>query len=50
MEQGAFQDLPALMQRLAFEPAGALCERIRYPDASNWNDPPTNSGDPSCTA
>ena len=46
----AFQDLPALMQRLAHTPAGALCERIRYPDAGNWNDPTTNSGDPSCTA
>ena len=25
-----FTDLPALMQRLADAPAGALCERIRY--------------------
>jgi len=46
----AFQDLPALMQRLAFEPAGALCERIRYPDAGTRDDPTTNSGDDSCTA
>ena len=27
-----FTGLPALMQRLAAAPAGALCERIRYAD------------------
>ena len=27
-----FTGLPALMQRLADDPAGALCERVRYAD------------------
>lgn len=45
-----FHDLPALMQRLAFEPAGALCERIRYPGTAARDDPDTQSGDASCTA
>lgn len=30
--ESEFADLPALMQRLAYAPAGALCHRIRYPD------------------
>lgn len=46
----AFQDLPALMQRLAHAPAGALCERIRYPDTPPSTGTTTDSGDPSCTA
>ena len=45
-----FQDLPALMQRLAYTPAGALCERIRYPGASPLDAHTPHSGDPSCTA
>ena len=46
----AFQDLPALMQRLAHTPAGALCERIRYPGVGPLDNPTPHSGDPSCTA
>ena len=46
----AFQDLPALMQRLAHTPAGALCERIRYPGVGPLDNPTHHSGDPSCTA
>ncbi|HAF54704.1 MAG TPA: dehydrogenase [Thauera sp.] len=45
-----FQDLPALMQRLAYAPAGALCERIRYPGIGSHDTPNTTSGDASCTA
>ena len=45
-----FADLPALMQRLACTPAGALCERIRYPGAADRSDPTPNTGDPSWTA
>jgi hypothetical protein len=28
-----FDDLPVVMSKLAYEPAGALCHRIRYPKA-----------------
>lgn len=45
-----FHDLPALMQRLASTPAGALCERIRYPGAGPQDEPKPDSGDASCTA
>lgn len=42
----AFADLPALMRRLAESPAGALCERIRYPDRAAA----APAGDAPCTA
>lgn len=45
-----FHDLPALMRRLAYTPAGALCERIRYPGADPQDDLTPHSGDASCTA
>jgi threonine dehydrogenase-like Zn-dependent dehydrogenase len=31
--ESAFEELPEVMARLASEPAGALCHRIRYPSA-----------------
>ncbi len=43
-----FHDLPALLQRLAHAPAGALCERIRYPGTCAA--PTPDSGDAPCTA
>ena len=46
-----FAALPALMHRLAHAPAGALCERIRYPGAdAHQTAHPHDSGDPACTA
>jgi 2-desacetyl-2-hydroxyethyl bacteriochlorophyllide A dehydrogenase len=45
-----FDDLPALMQRLAYTPAGALCERIRYPGLAPRGEHTPNTGDPTCTA
>ncbi len=45
-----FAELPALMQRLAYDPAGALCERIRYPGLDPRGAATPTPGDPTCTA
>lgn len=45
----AFADLPALMRRLAESPAGALCERIHYPNPTAAA-PTPKAGDAPCTA
>jgi len=44
----AFAELPALLRRLSESPAGALCERIHYPNSAAAAAP--NAGDAPCTA